>query len=146
MSAYASDLYLHGLEFNGDGNQPNYFADSRSTNDPQLGMIDSGATASAAAEAVVKGLISAVLTQDRAAKIEFDQSAQPYFRFGMGEQPCLWRAPYLFPVHTPQSRQVLQAWIRQVILGSCVGWHGLSWKGRPWDYDRLCIGACHEYQ
>ncbi|CAE7286542.1 unnamed protein product [Symbiodinium sp. KB8] len=43
-----------------------------------------GATASAAPEAVVKGLISAFLTQEKPAKIELDQSARPYFRFGEG--------------------------------------------------------------
>ena len=51
---------------------------------PQIGMLDSGATASAAPDADVQGLISAVLSHDRNAKIELDQGARPYFRFGNG--------------------------------------------------------------
>ena len=47
-------------------------------------MLDCGATASAAPEAVVRGLISSVLAQDRSTTVEIDQSSRPYFRFGNG--------------------------------------------------------------
>ena len=43
-------------------------------------MIDCGASKSAAPVAVVRGLISAALTQDKGAKIELEQSV----RFGNG--------------------------------------------------------------
>ena len=55
-----------------------------STSSPERGMIDCGATASAAPEAVVQGLISAILEKDKEARIDIDQSARPYFRFGDG--------------------------------------------------------------
>ena len=47
-------------------------------------MVDCGATASAAPDAVVKGLISSILECDKGARIDIDQSARPYFRFGNG--------------------------------------------------------------
>ncbi|CAE7826823.1 unnamed protein product, partial [Symbiodinium sp. CCMP2456] len=86
VNAYSSDLFLGGLEFSGLELATSHQQQmpSASPSEPHLGMIDSGATASAAPEAVVKGLISAILTQDKGAKIEFDQSARPYFRFGNG--------------------------------------------------------------
>ena len=55
---------------------------------PQSGMIDCGAKASAAAEAVVQRRIAAVLTRDKGAKIEIEQTARPYFRFGNGRAIC----------------------------------------------------------
>ena len=61
---------------------------SVSSNEPppaQTGLLDCGATASAAPEAIVQSLISAVLSQDKNARIELDQSARPYFRFGNGK-------------------------------------------------------------
>ena len=51
---------------------------------PELGMIDCGATASAAPDAIVKGLVSSILECDCGAGIDIDQSARPYFRFGNG--------------------------------------------------------------
>ena len=87
VNAYSTDMFLGGLEFSGlemAATQATSTAASSSDHDAHLGMIDSGATASAAPEAVVKGLISSILTQDKGAKIEFDQSARPYFRFGNG--------------------------------------------------------------
>ena len=56
--------------------------------EPQTGMLDSGATASAAPEAVVKGLVEAVLSRDRGARIDLEQYARPYFRFGNGKWGC----------------------------------------------------------
>ncbi|CAE7561074.1 unnamed protein product [Symbiodinium sp. CCMP2592] len=86
VNAYASDIFLGGLEFSGleMATSQQTSGPLATSQEPHLGMIDSGATASAAPEAVVKGLISAILTQDKGAKIEFDQSARPYFRFGNG--------------------------------------------------------------
>ena len=87
VNAYSSEMFLGGLEFSGlemAATQATTTTASSSDHDARHGMIDSGATASAAPEAVVKGLISSILTQDKGAKIEFDQSARPYFRFGNG--------------------------------------------------------------
>ena len=81
MNAYANDIFLGGLEVS-DAMEAT--TTEHSEGPPQAGMIDCRATASAAPEAVVKGLISAVLTQEKGAKIEFEQSARPYFRFGNG--------------------------------------------------------------
>ena len=81
VNAYANDIFIGGLEVS-DAMEATTADHSEGL--PQAGMIDCGATASAAPEAVVKGLISAVLTQDKGAKIEFEQSARPYFRFGNG--------------------------------------------------------------
>ena len=81
VNAYATDLFLGGLEVS----EAMAADDSQAT--PSTGMIDCGATASAAPEAVVRSLIAAaaaVLTQDKSAKIELEQSARPYFRFGNG--------------------------------------------------------------
>ena len=81
VNAYDSDLFLGGLdvseamEITGTGVQ---------TASPSVGMLDCGATASAAPKAIVRSLISAVFTHDKGAKIEFEQSARPYFRFGNG--------------------------------------------------------------
>ncbi|CAE7581414.1 Smyd3, partial [Symbiodinium sp. CCMP2456] len=87
VNAYSSDMFLGGLEFSGleaAATQTSTAMAPSSDSEAHQGMIDSGATASAAPEAVVKGLISSILTQDKGAKIEFDQSARPYFRFGNG--------------------------------------------------------------
>ena len=48
-------------------------------------MLDCGATASAAPDASVQGLISAVLAQDRQAEIVIDRSSRPYFGYGSGK-------------------------------------------------------------
>ncbi|CAE7863759.1 unnamed protein product [Symbiodinium necroappetens] len=81
LNAYSSEFFLGGLEVS---EVLEAAASHESSSSPGTGMIDCGATASAAPEAVVRGLISAVLTQDRGAKIELEQSARPYFRFGNG--------------------------------------------------------------
>ena len=81
VNAYASEYFLGGLEVT---NVLDAASTTTAGTEPHCGMIDCGATASAAPEAVVKGLIDAVLTRDKSAKIEFDQSARPYFRFGNG--------------------------------------------------------------
>ena len=82
VNAYASDLFAGGLELSEamDLNSAHALP-----NNPQKGMLDCGATASAAPEAVVQNLISTVLSHDPGARIELDQSARPYFRFGNGK-------------------------------------------------------------
>ncbi|CAE7801840.1 unnamed protein product, partial [Symbiodinium necroappetens] len=79
VNAYQSELFVGGLDMVLEA-----AAVSPDPVDPNVGMIDCGATASAAPEAVVKGLINAVLAQDRSAQIEMDQASRPYFRFGNG--------------------------------------------------------------
>ena len=81
VNAYNADLFAGGLELS-EGLELH-----ASTPEPvpqHQGMLDCGATASAAPEAVVQGLIGAVLACDKSAKIELDQAARPYFRFGNG--------------------------------------------------------------
>ena len=82
VNAYASDLFAGGLELSEamDLNSAHALPSN-----PQKGMLDCGATASAAPEAVVQNLISTVLSHDPEARIELDQSARPYFRFGNGK-------------------------------------------------------------
>ena len=75
VNAYASHFFAGGLELS-EGLEIQT-ASVHPTAHHQ-GMIDCGA----APEAVVQGLIGAVLAQDRSAKIEFDQASRPYFRFG----------------------------------------------------------------
>ena len=83
VNAYSSDMFVGGLELS-DVFEAATSEISKPEPKPQIGMLDSGATASAAPDAVVQGLISAVLSHDRNAKIELDQGARPYFRFGNG--------------------------------------------------------------
>ena len=80
VNAYASDMFVGGLEIL----EANAAESPKPVTQPHVGMLDSGATASAAPDAVVQGLISAVLSHDSKAKIELDQGARPYFRFGNG--------------------------------------------------------------
>ena len=81
MNAYSSEFVLGGLDVSGVLEAA---ASHDVSSSPETCMIDCGATASAAPVAVVRGLISAALTQDKGAKIELEQSARPYFRFGNG--------------------------------------------------------------
>ena len=82
VNAYTTDLFAGGLELSEalDLNSAHALPST-----PQKGMLDCGATASAAPEAVVQNLISTVLSHDPGARIELDQSARPYFRFGNGK-------------------------------------------------------------
>ncbi|CAE7328962.1 nosip [Symbiodinium sp. CCMP2592] len=82
VNAYSSDMYLAGLQVS---ETMDLSSMSSARPEPQTGMLDSGATASAAPEAVVKGLIEAVLSRDRGARIDLEQYARPYFRFGNGK-------------------------------------------------------------
>ena len=83
VNAYSSELFLGGLEVSEA--MESTTAPSTSSVDPRKGMLDSGATASAAPEAVVKSLIETVLQCDRSARIELAQYARPFFRFGNGK-------------------------------------------------------------
>ena len=81
VNAYAADYFVGGLELS---DSLELHSANASVDKSHIGMLDCGATASAAPEAVVQGLITAVLAQDKGARIELDQSARPYFRFGNG--------------------------------------------------------------
>ena len=82
VNAYSTDMYLAGLQVS---DAMDLSSMSSAKPEPQTGMLDSGATASAAPEAVVKGLVEAVLSRDRGARIDLEQYARPYFRFGNGK-------------------------------------------------------------
>ncbi|CAE7342445.1 GIP [Symbiodinium sp. CCMP2456] len=75
VNAYSSDMFVGGLELS-DAFEAATTELAKPEVRPQVGMLDSGATASAAPDAVVQGLISAVLSHDRNAKIELDQGAR----------------------------------------------------------------------
>ena len=82
VNAYASEYFLGGLEVT-------HVMEAATTTSPdgakpQFGMVDCGATASAAPEGVVKGLIQAILEVDKSAHVEFDEYMRPFFRFGDG--------------------------------------------------------------
>ena len=64
---------------------------SSSTLKPGHGMLDCGATASAAQEAAVQGLISPVLTYDKSAEWRLTNPLARTFAVGMdgGEEPCI---------------------------------------------------------
>ncbi|CAE7295575.1 GIP [Symbiodinium sp. CCMP2592] len=84
VNAYmAGEYFVGGLELK-DSKEINS-ADSSSSPAAEVGLLDCGATASAAPEAVVQSLINAVLCHDKNARIDLDQSARPYFRFGNGK-------------------------------------------------------------
>ncbi|CAE7800179.1 unnamed protein product [Symbiodinium sp. CCMP2592] len=85
VNAYSSEMFLGGLEVIHNMDLAASSIPTTSSTEPQLGMLDCGATASAAPEAVVKGLISSVLSIDRGARIDIDQYSQPFFRFGNGK-------------------------------------------------------------
>ena len=84
VNAYSADYFMGGLELSEGLDLNSADVQSRGSR-PQVGMLDCGATASAAPEAVVQGLITAVLAVDKGARIELDQTARPYFRFGNGK-------------------------------------------------------------
>ena len=83
VNAYVTDMFVGGLELT-EVLEAQTSEATKPEPTPQIGMLDCGATASAAPDAVVQGLIQAVLSHDRNAKIELDQGARPYFRFGNG--------------------------------------------------------------
>ena len=88
VNAYATDYFVGGLELSENLNENLELNSADALGHPdqvKVGMLDCGATASAAPEAVVQGLISAVLSVDRGARVELDQASRPYFRFGNGK-------------------------------------------------------------
>ncbi|CAE7192335.1 Smyd3 [Symbiodinium necroappetens] len=85
VNIYAADAnYLGGLEIRDSLDLASASTSTVPDSQAHVGMLDSGATASAAPEIVIKGLISSILTQDKDASVNFDTSARPYFRFGNG--------------------------------------------------------------
>ena len=57
------------------------------------GMLDCGATASAAPEVAVQGLIQAILQADKSAQVTIEPYMRPHFRFGNGRWgQALYRA------------------------------------------------------
>ena len=99
VNAYAADYFMGGLELS-EGLELNS-ADAQSSGfNPQVGMLDCGATASAAPEAVVQGLITAILAVDKGARIELDQAARPYFRLS-GD------GPFVVPLSAVKLRDIL---------------------------------------
>ncbi|CAE7854324.1 GIP, partial [Symbiodinium necroappetens] len=104
VNAYMTDYFIGGLEVS-DTMELNSASANPEADTSRVGMLDCGATASAAPEAVVQGLISAVLSKDKTARIELDQSARPYFRFGNGR----WgRAVCRTHIHSNVSGNPLQ--------------------------------------
>ena len=97
--ASSSHYDLNGLELTSTMEMASATSASRT---PEMGMLDCGATASAAPEAVVKDLIGVILSHDKQAVIEVDQSSRPYFRFGDGR----WgRALYRLHISSDASGQ-----------------------------------------
>ena len=97
--ASAEPYSLHGLELTSTMEAASVTSTARS---PEMGMLDCGATASAETEAVVKDLIGVILSHDKQAVIEVDQSSRPHFRFGDGR----WgRALYRLHISSDVSGQ-----------------------------------------
>ena len=66
VNAYGQEMFLGAFELA----ETNELASSSSVSvSPSKGMLECGATASAAPEAVVRGLISAVLAKDRSTTV-----------------------------------------------------------------------------
>ncbi|CAE7500506.1 unnamed protein product [Symbiodinium microadriaticum] len=82
VNAYATDMFVGGLELTDVFEAASSELKRKPDMSPQVGMLDSGATASAAPDAVVQGLISTVLSHDRNAKIELDQGLMVDFASG----------------------------------------------------------------
>ena len=88
VNAYSSDMVGNSIFIGGLEVSEVMGLSSSSTPEGSAsvsGMLDSGATSSAAPEAVVKGLIDAVLSRDPGARIDIQTYARPYFRFGNGK-------------------------------------------------------------
>ena len=83
VNAYAAstDYFMGGLELSPTMDMASA---TTSTARPERGMIDCGATASAAPAAVVKGLIASILEKDHGARGDIESNSRPYFRFGDG--------------------------------------------------------------
>ncbi|CAE7821609.1 GIP [Symbiodinium sp. CCMP2592] len=81
VNAYATDMFVGGLELT-DVLEVAASEIQKPVSKPHVGMLDSGATASAAPDAVVQGLISTILSHDRNAKIELDQGLMVDFASG----------------------------------------------------------------
>ena len=80
VNAYMTES-LYGLEL-----QESFEAQSTAaaTMQPNLGLLDCGATASAGPETSIQQLISSVLAQDHGARVTIAKYMRPFFRFGNG--------------------------------------------------------------
>ena len=84
VNAYATQFFdLGGIEMNPQHDLG--AVEGEPAKPASQGMLDCGATASAAPDIAVQGLIKAVLSQDSSARIEIQQYMRPYFRFGNGK-------------------------------------------------------------
>ena len=81
VNAYANEMF--GLEIASSSMEANSLS-SMSRMAPQQGLIDCGATASAAPQIAVENLIASVLAKDSQATVDIHKNARPYFRFGNG--------------------------------------------------------------
>eukprot|EP00913_Durusdinium_trenchii_P021127 g19851.t1 len=79
VNAYANEMF--GLEIASSSMEANSLS-SMSRMAPQQGLIDCGATASAAPQIAVENLIASVLAKDSQATVDIHKNARPYFRFG----------------------------------------------------------------
>jgi ribonuclease HI len=93
VNAYTAFYDLGGLEMDP---QPHFSAATAvkdALTSSTTGMLDCGATASAAPDLAVHGLIQAILAQDRGAKVDIQPYVRPFFRFGNGKWgQALYRA------------------------------------------------------
>ena len=97
VNAYA----LYGMEL-ASTTKASTSAGSSSLASPAHGMLDCGATASAAPEVSAQELVKAVLSHDRQATVNILSAQRPYFRFGNGK----WgRARYKLEICSDVSGQ-----------------------------------------
>ena len=82
VNAYSTQYDFSGLEMS---TADLASASQESSLQPSFGMLDCGATASAAPDASVQGLIKAILQQDKGARIDVQPYMRPHFRFGNGK-------------------------------------------------------------
>ena len=94
VNAYTACYDLGGMEMQ----QPLTFSAASavketSTTSSSSGMLDCGATASAAPDLAVQGLIQTILKQDSGARSDIQSYMRPFFRFGNGKcGQALYRA------------------------------------------------------
>ena len=82
VNAYTMHYDLGGLELYEDMN--NLSATMPEASAASTGMLDCGATASAAPDVAVRGLIQSILSHDKNARIDVQPYMRPFFRFGNG--------------------------------------------------------------
>ena len=111
VNAYSMEDYsFHGLEIEHLPEQDQVFDLGRVERDVPgpAGMLDCGATCSAGPESSIKGLVNAVIAQDRATKVTIDATKRPRFRFGSGS----WgRALYFITIQPSVSGRNFSAYV-----------------------------------